>query len=553
MLLELSVENIAIIEKCHVRLEAGLTALTGETGAGKSLLIDAIELALGVRADADLVREGSTKGSVHVVIDLSDAPEIVAECALLGVETEEGLVTIQREVSVEGRSLARVNGRIVPNSTLKALGALLVDLHGQHDHQALLNPLTHGRFFDSWIGPPALQVIDDAARSFARLRASQEQLSSLNRGVRESEQRRDMLTFQAKEIEEACLREGELESLEVQLTRLAYRAKLESALASVVSDLDSGEWNVRDRLAQALKTIHAAASLDPSLLEATSLLESAQIQLEEGWAKVREYASVLEYSEDSLEVVAARIDKIKMLLRKYGETEADTLAYCEKIRAELGDTEDVEDLRARLEGEIEAASVELQKNCDVLSAVRQQHAPGFASGIEAQLRELAMADPKFEVRLIPKLSVADGQETIEFHFSANAGEAPRSLARIASGGEISRLMLALKTLLAGKAGVPTLIFDEVDTGLSGRTAAVMARKLEELAQYHQILVITHLPQIASRASRHFRIEKVLAGDRTVTQITLLADEERVHEIARLLAGEQITATSLANATELLAR
>jgi DNA repair protein RecN (Recombination protein N) len=430
---------------------------------------------------------------------------------------------------------------------LRSLGGKLVDLHGQHDHQALLNPLTHGGFFDSWIGAPVSGLLAHAADLFAKVRGLQDQLATLNRSAREREQRRDMLAFQVQEIEEAALRPGEIDALEVQLTRLSHRAKLESAIASACTDLDSGEWNVRELLAQALKTVQGASSLDPSLQDAVALLDSASIQLEEGWAKVRDYANSLEYSEESIEAVAARLDRIKLLLRKYGETEVDVLTYFETIRTELTDTEDVEQRRIQLETEIQACTSSLQKTCDDLTKVRKAHVVGFSEG------ELAMAAPRFEVKMTPKPPSADGQETLEFYFSANAGELPRPLAKIASGGEISRLMLALKTLLAGKVGVPTLIFDEVDTGLSGKTAAVMARKLEELANYHQILVITHLPQIASRATQHFRIEKVSAGDRTVTEVRALADEERVHEIARLLAGEEVTATSLANATELLAR
>lgn len=554
MIVELTVENVAIIERSQLSLGPGFTVLTGETGAGKSLLIDAIELALGERADSDLVRSGASRAVVAAVFDLSRRPELLARCAELGLDLEDGSLFVQREVFAEGRSQCRVAGKLTPVAALRSLGQTLVDLHGQHDHQSLLHSERHGEFLDLWIGQPALSLLQKVREAFAAWDEAQGRLAALRRGMRDREQRVDMLQFQVREIESVSPKSGEMGELEAALSRLQHAEKLTLSAQGSLARLADDEGNAFDKLAESVRSLDEAEKLDATLAEAAEPLRSALYTLEDGLRALRAYAENLESDPSVLEETAARIDALKRLRRKYGEDEAAVLAFLEEARSELDVLADAESNEADLESKVASAKENLAEVARELTDLRVARSMEFSLQVTNELHELAMEKAVFEARRTEKPVDDTGADRIEFFFSANPGETPKPLAKIASGGEVSRVMLAIKTVLAAThSGVPTLIFDEVDAGLSGRAAATVAKKLEALAEHYQVVAISHLPQIASRATTHFRIEKTETQGRVVTDIRFLKPGERIEEIARMLAGETITDSALANAREMLAR
>ena len=552
MIVELTVENLAIIDHAHVELGPGFTVLTGETGAGKSLMIDAIELALGERAATELVRAGAAKASVNVVVDLSDAPAVRAQCESLGIPLEENLLYVQREIMAEGRSTCRVGGRMTPVSGLRALGKALVDLHGQHDHQALLDPFGHVAYLDAWIGEPATRVLTDVAERHAVAEGARRALGDLRRGVRDREQRVDLLKYQIAEIEAVDPLPNETNDLEALLSRLKNAERLVQTGLGALDALDEREGCAVDLLGDAVKSLEALVRYDSSIEEILRPLREALYALEDGAHGLRAYTDALEADPDTLDEVQTRLEALRRLRRKYGEDEAAVIAHLAAAGEELARLEDSEASEETLLARVEKADRALDKSAGELTRLRVEKAKAFGALVQAQLQDLAMAKAQFAVEIRPRPADAQGADDVEFIFQANAGEPMRPLAKIASGGEISRVMLALKTALAGKAGVPTLVFDEVDAGLGGRAAATMARKLEELAGHYQLVVISHLPQIAARAANHYRIEKGEEKGRVVTRIVRLDEAQRVEEIARMLAGEHLTDAALANAREMLA-
>ncbi|MBS1703396.1 MAG: DNA repair protein RecN [Armatimonadetes bacterium] len=549
MIVELHVENLAIIQEAKVAFRDGFTALTGETGAGKSLLIDALELCLGERADAELVRTGATKASVQLVVDLSTRPEILAIAEELGVDVEEGQVYIQREVMAEGRSQARVNGKSVPLSVLRELGAAIVDLHGQHQHQALLDQETHVQYLDSWIGGPATNLKAETAERYSAWQEAKRKYEALQKGIQEREQRLDMLRFQVNEIESFSPVEGEEADLNARLSRLRNVEKISDAAQRSLVALSEGEVNARDLLAAGLKDAEEVTRLDPSLDLAE--LQEALVDVQEAIHKLQAYMDTLDSDPEALEETIERLDGLKRLKRKYGETEAEILAYLESAQAELNDLTDIEASEDALRQALDASSARLKESFAELTALRSSRSKEFVADVQNHLADLSMAKTQFAVQIRPGEPSPDGTDFVEFLFSANAGEDLKPLAKIASGGEISRVMLAMKSALAGRAGVPTLIFDEVDTGLGGAAAAAVGKKIRALSEHYQVLAISHLPQVASRANEQFRIQKAEAGGRVQTEIIRLSEDDRVQEIARMLAGDEVSEHAVANARDLL--
>lgn len=552
MIVELAVENLAIIDRAHLALSGGFTALTGETGGGKSLLIDAVELALGGRADTEQVRSGAHRATVDLTVDLSLRPDLVETCVRLGVPVDGSSVSIRREVLAEGKSVCRVGGKTIPVAALKAIGSVLVDLHGQHDHQSLLDPGRHLGYLDGWIGEPAAVAVGAVAVEYEAVQAISRKLNALRHGRRELEQRIDLLKYQLGEIDEASPQLGETEDLEAQLERLRHAERLSTAAAEAVTQLVDDENSAYDRAAVAVKALDAVVRHDPELEVPLEALRDAVVQLQEAAHTLRSYGEGIDADPNRLDGIQERIETLRRLHRKYGDDDAAVLAFAEQARQELESLtfggEDEEGLSGQL-SEREAA---LDAAAAALTKLRREQSETFAAQVQAGLRELAMDRSVFEVSFNAAPIDATGADRVEFFFSANAGEPPRPLAKIASGGEISRVMLAIKSVYAGKAGVPTLIFDEVDAGLSGRAAVAVAKKIETLAQHYQVLVISHLPQIASRARRHFRIEKHVRAGRAVTEVVELSPSEREEEIARMLAGDTVTEAALVNARELLA-
>jgi DNA repair protein RecN (Recombination protein N) len=551
MIVELTVENIAIIERAQIALGPGFTVLTGETGAGKSLLIDAIELVLGERADSELVRAGAPKASVSVVFDLSSRPGLIKLCQDQGIPVEDASLYIHREVFAEGRSQCRVGGKLIPVSQLKQLGSLLVDLHGQHDHQSLLDPETHVGYLDAWIGEPAFELLNRVGATYYNTDLLRHKLSAIRQGQRDREHKLDLLKFQINEIEAVMPKPGELPELEILLSRLRNMEKLAAATFGSLSMLQDQEGSADEKLGACLRQLEGASILDPTLEPTVKPIRDSLILLQEGIHSLRTYADTLESDPNRLDEVATRIDSLQRLRRKYGDDETAILEYLEKAKAELELLDDAESAEYELNLQVAESERELSMLCAELAALRHDRAAEFSDLVEQQLQDLAMEQAIFEVSFKVKQPDATGAENVEFFFSANGGESARPLSKIASGGEVSRVMLAIKTALAGKAGVPSLIFDEVDTGLGGRAAAVVARKLAELAAHYQVVVISHLPQIAAAAASHFRIEKKASDGRVQTSVLALNRDQRIAEVARMLAGEEITETAMANARELI--
>lgn len=550
MLLELRIQNFAVIEQLSIHLESGLNALTGETGAGKSIVVGALSLLLGERAASETVRAGAAKAIVEGVFDVANRRDILKALAEQGIETNEGLLILRREVAAEGRSRAWVNGAASTVTLLGELGRLLVDLHGQHEHQTLLRKDEQRAILDEYAG--ATDRAAEVAAQHARVRELEAELATLERRRLEAQQRADYLRFQATEIEAAAPRIGEEEETAAEAVRLEHSEELATLSRELNEAIYAAESSLTSRLGELRRTLEHLIRIDASQQDARELLDTAYYALEDLGRRMGDYAEGIEYDPARLEQLRRRQDLLFRLKSKYGPELQDVIAAGEKARAELNLVDDAALARADLEKRLAAANAELQKDAADLSKQRRKAATKLQKDVGQLLPDLGMASGKFEVALEDEATItAHGAESIEFRIALNAGFEPRSLARIASGGELSRVMLALKTILARVDKVPTLVFDEVDAGIGGRVALQVADKLRDVAASHQVFVITHLPQLASRAQHHLLVEKVEREGTTLTRITDLAGDERVKELARMLGGDPESRVSLEHARELL--
>lgn len=549
MLLELVAENIAIMDRVAVRFGPGFTAITGETGAGKSLLIDAISLCLGERADTGLVRKGATSATVRAVFD----PPVATRALLdeLGYGIGDEALYLQRDLAVEGKSACRINGRTAPVNVLKQVGDSLADLHGQHEHQSLLHASSHLGMLDDWIGAKAHEARKGVAHAWDTMSQLRAQMENLRRDAAERERMLDVLRFQVGEIESAGVRVGEIDELQVHLKRLQGAESLQAAIETSCEAMYAGEASARSLLQAAAKSIADVADVDPELARIVESLRDAEIALEVAVAETKSARERIEFDPERIEEIASRLDLYATLRRKYGEDETAILDFFRKAAQDLDRLENAEQLSSEIETELKAAQEAYDSCSSALSKVRAEFASRFADVVQRELRELGMLAAKFVCPVETKPPTRDGTDLFEFLFSANAGEDVRPLARIASGGEMSRVMLAIKTVMAGKGGVPTLIFDEIDAGLGGQTAAVVAKKLAKLGENYQVLTITHVAQIAGRAAAQVTIEKTVVDGRTNTVVRELNQADRVQEIARMVGGEIVSEAAIANAKQLL--
>ena len=567
MLAELAIRNLAIIRDLRLAFAPGLNALTGETGAGKSIIIDALSVALGARASADLVRAGASKAWVEAVFDVTalvTRPRFQSVLNELEIEPEEGLLVLTREISASGRSLARVNGRTVPLATVSALGRVLVDIHGQTDHLSLLRPETQLEILDRYAGAEELRSA--LAASIQQYRHIRRQLQEIVRAEREREQRIDALRFQLQEITAAQLSPGEEETLLQERARLLNAERLAGLAQEIYGLLEAGEGGT----ASALDALRLAASrlaeltrLDPSQAHLLSQLEEARYALEDLAQTIREYGEQLEADPDRLAAVEDRLQRIKLLKRKYGDTIPEILSYAERVARELQTLEHSTETIEHLQETLRALLATIREQADALTARRRAAAEQLEQQVAETLAALNLARARFVVALEPLAGESDhagrlgidefGQERVEFLLAANAGQEPRPLARVASGGEMARILLALKTVLSEADATPTLVFDEVDVGVGGRSGQVVGEQLWRLAQHHQVLVISHLPQVAAFADQHFRIIKVDVDGITETQVLPLNQDERILELAAMLDGLPVTPQARANAEALYQR
>ena len=548
MLTDLFIKNFAIIDTLHVAFGPGLNILTGETGAGKSIIIDAVNLILGGRASADLIRTGEDEATVEALFDLSGLPGLCARLAESGVECD-GELLVKRTVSRSGRNRVFVGGGLSMTSALTELARQLINIYGQHESQTLLRPDNHLRLLDDIGGLEPVRAQFSAIYNEYRTTAAE--IKRLAEGEQESARRIDLLGFQSEEIAGASLSPDEEEALEMERQLLVHAGKLLQNSRGAFEQLYGGDGAILGSLRRVISDVGEIGGIDPSLQPVGETLNSAYFQIEDAALVLRDYAERVEADPGRLQAVDDRIDLLTRLKRKYAPTVADILAYKEEIDRELETLMHREQTRDGLERALKELQERLAEKGSELSLARAVAAKRLKETMERELHELAMKNAIFEVAL-EKLAEprSGGMERGEFLFSPNPGETPKSLARIASGGELSRLMLALKQVHP-ESDVPTLVFDEVDSGIGGATSALVGEKLKRVGSRQQVLCITHLPQVAAFADHHFRVEKSVVEGRTITSIVSLAGEERVAEMARMLGGVRITDKTLEHAREMI--
>ena len=552
MLQSLTIENIAVIR--HARLEdipPGLVVMTGETGAGKSIVIDAINAVLGERTSRDLIRTGADSARVTALF-AETGPEVAALLEELDLPAEEnGDLLLSRAISNAGKNSCRVNGAPVTVATLRQLGVALVNIHGQHDSQALLDPARHAGFIDAMAENSALR--EEYRGAYLQLRALQKEQAALQMDENEKARRLDMLRHQIAELEQAEIIPGERASLLEKQALLRNSEKILEALRAAGDALVGGEefTGAAAMAFDAAGALERVGELYPMAQALADTIRSAAYELDECAGELRGLLEGAAFDPAGAEIVERRLDVYYRLSRKYGAEEAGMLAFLERARAEEASITRSDERILALEGEIEAQKAVVIQLAKVLSKSRRETAEIFTRAVKDELADLDMPHVRFEVHSVKIPLTAEGGEHMEFLISANPGEAPRPLARIASGGELSRTMLAIKSVLAKKDPVGTLIFDEIDAGVSGGAAGKIGRKLRRVAEGRQVVCVTHLAQIAALADCHLLIEKQTDGEATETHIRALGRDERVGELARIMGGGEMTPAQRAAAEEML--
>ena len=582
MLEELDIREFVIAEHLHLRLHEGLTVITGESGAGKSLIIDALDLLLGGRAGPDIVRSGAPAARIEGVFRVSDEdPELQTSFAELGIEPEDGAVIVSREIPQSGRSSARINGRAVVQSTLTALRDHLVDIHSQPEHLSILRPGEHVKYLDEYAGLAAARL--SMAKLAAEVRSVRSQMQRLAGDARERARRQERLTYEVVEIEDARLLPGEDGELQRERTRLANAEQIAqlAGQAYTVLEGDGHAAGLTDTLGEAANLVAQLARLDEEVKVEADQLDALQSQISDLARALRSYRDGIEYDPARLQQVEERLDLLAALKRKYGATTDAVLAYREEARSELQQLLHGEEQAGELAAREEQLLAQIAALARDLSLRRREAARRFSQAVDRELGDLGLSHGQFAVRfevveddegVLLELAPVEvggnaqpsepqagearriafdrmGVDRVEFLVSLNPDEPLRPLARVASGGETSRLMLALKAVLGAADAVPTLVFDEVDIGVGGRIGRVVGDKLARLAANHQVICVTHLPQIASLATQHVTISKTVEEGRATVRLRELSGEERLEEIASMFGG--VTASTRASAREML--
>jgi DNA repair protein RecN (Recombination protein N) len=541
----LKIKNIALITAAELEFGPGLTLLTGETGAGKSIVVDALGLLLGGRASSELIRTGEERAEVEGLIEV---PRAAGWLETRGLPAEGDEVIIRRELSSSGKGRATVNGALVPVALLRELAPVLAAIHGQHEPQGLLDPEAHLGILDHHAG--LITAAETAAEAYRRLRAIATELESLRRDRREQERRRETLEFQAAEIEKSRLQPGEEDELRRDKAVQANAERLAALAAEAYALLYEDDEAVLTRLGQAFRKVDELARIDARFAPHLETRESVRGPLQDLAAFLRDYRDTLQFSPERLEEVESRLATIERLKRKYGASVEEVIAFAADCRRQLEALGSPEERERQLENERSAAEAAYRSAAATLSEARRRAATELEKKVRRELTELAMEKTRFEIRFEPEEGER-GLERAEFLISPNPGEDLRPLAKIASGGELSRIMLALQSVASLDAGGKTLVFDEVDAGIGGRVAEVVGRKLRRIAERHQVLCVTHLPQIASLAESHYAVRKRVERGRTVTEVRTLGAEEHVEEVARMLGGDKLTEAARVHAREMV--
>ena len=543
----LHIENVAVIEQADISFDRGFNVLSGETGAGKSIIIDAISAILGERTYREVIRTGCPKAFVSAVF--SGVPAL-PWFETLHVPVEEELL-IQREIFLDGRNLCRVNGQAVSVGALKSLGTALVSIHGQHDSQQLFDEAKHLELLDAFAENGAL--LADYREAYDKAAAIEAALDRLNIDEAEKQRRMEMLQHQIRELETAALKPGEDEALEKRQKLLMNAEKLTAGLQGAVSALcgDEDREGAADQITRALKQLSSVARLDEGVSALLERLQELSYSVSDLAEELRDCADGILSSEEELDEIGARLDLIHKLKRKYGSSCEEMLAFLARAKEELDDIAFADEKKRLLQKQLEAAEAVARQKAGVLRASREEAAARLSADILTELAELNMPKVRFQVSFSETRLTPTGSETAAFLMSANVGEALKPLSKVASGGELARIMLALKNVLARQDAVGTMIFDEVDAGVSGRAAQKVAEKLRKVAVGRQVLCVTHLPQIAALAEHHLLISKSERQGRTFTEVTALDRAGRIDELARMIGGSEITETTRKSAEEML--
>jgi DNA repair protein RecN (Recombination protein N) len=549
MLVDLAIKNIAIIDTLHVTFQPGLNILTGETGAGKSIIIDAVNLILGGRASTELIRSGEDEAQVEALFSLTEAPEVVAVLTESGIETDGELV-VKRTVSRTGKNRVFLNGSLATTAQLAAVAPRLINIYGQHESQTLLRLANHLELLDGYGRLAPLRAV--YAECYAEQQRIVTELRSRDKDGQEAARRLDLLSFQSEEIAAVAPVPGEDEELERERELLAHADRLLQGTSGAFEQLYGADGALLSLLAEVRRGLADCAVIDSRLIPLDTTLAEAALQIEDAALALRDYAARVDADPRRLQTVDDRLDVIRTLKRKYAPTIEEILALKREVDRERESLLRREENRVGLERRRDELATELVRQGRELSAHRREAAGKLAEAMTGQLHDLAMKDALFLADFHPlDESGPTGLERVEFLFSPNPGEPPRPLARIASGGELSRLMLALKQVHP-ESDVPTLIFDEVDSGIGGAVSALVGEKLRKVAGSQQVLCITHLPQVAVYADHHFQVRKQIGGGRTTTTVTPLDTPSRIEEISRMLGGMTITETTRQHAREMLA-
>ena len=550
MLLEISIKNFAIIEAISLNFEKGMTVLTGETGAGKSIIIDAMNMMLGARATTDVIRHGAPKAEIEGLFSIENSHALQMIFDEQGIELGDEII-IRREILQNGRSVSRVNGQMVNLSVLRSIGQYLVDIHGQHDQEELMRPQLHIQMLDGFGDADFLELKQAYQTNFDAYRKMRKQLLEIKKNQEEHKARIEMLEFQMAEIESASLQPGEDLKLNQERDKLLNHKNIADTLTNAYTMLDNEEFSSLANVRSAMNDMESLEDYDAEYREISSSLSESYYVLEDVTKRLEDIIEDLDFDGNRLMQIESRLDLIHAITRKYGGNVDDVLMYFAKITEEYnlltGNHLSSDDMEAELK-KLEVSLVDLANK---LASARQNLAQQLEIEIQQELKDLYMDKARFQVQFTKGKFTREGNESVEFYISTNPGEDFKPLVKVASGGELSRLMLAIKSAFSRKEGKTSIVFDEVDTGVSGRVAQAIAQKIHKIGQNGQVLAISHLPQVIAIADYQFFIEKISNDHSTVSTVRLLTVEERVEEVAKMLAGENVTEAALSQARELL--
>lgn len=555
MLLELNIANIALIESLRIEFAQGFNVLTGETGSGKSIVVDCMNLVLGGRADRDFVRTGAEKGSVQALFDIAKNSAAKAILGEMDIDCEDGMVAVSREISRSGRNICRISGVIVPLNTLRRLTGTLLDIHGQHEHQSLLDPAKHIAFLDAYGDNRHTELRAQAAKLYSERVKMESELKKNMLDAAERERLSDMLGFQIQEIASAKLKKGEEERLIARLRILENSEKIRTNVETAYEATYAGAGrtpSAQELLLRAANAMDKLSQIDERYAELGLRLREMVYSVQDVGYELRDILDHMESDPELIEKVSKRLETIDRLERKYGPNLDDVLNFYASAVERLESIQTGDAHIDALKAELAKKDAELGEVCTLLTASRRELAQRLAQAVMQQLRDLGMGRARLEIRIesLPR-PTANGLDSVEFLISANPGEPLKPMASVASGGELSRIMLALKAISMEADGVDSMVFDEIDTGVSGRMAQTVGEKMCAIARDHQVLCVTHLPQIAALGDAHFVVEKHTDGTTTETVVRQLDSEGRIHELSRLVGGAEDSTSSLSHAKHML--